>query len=126
MARRSEDIDKWVGQRIGELRRTHGLTQSALASSLGLSFQQIQKYEAGLNRVSAARLYQLSQRFDCPVSAFFPSDGAMSGAQIAPRSLDHARSLDHDCATLMANFPRIAEPNLRRSLLDVVEALALR
>lgn len=53
MARRSEDIDHWVGERIGQMRRDRGLSQGALASALGLSFQQVQKYEAGLNRVSA-------------------------------------------------------------------------
>ena len=120
MARRSEDIDKWVGQRIGELRRAHGLSQSALASSLGLSFQQVQKYEAGLNRVSAARLYQLSQSFACPVSEFFPPEEVTSGAKV------HRSTIDKDCAALMTTFPRITDAGLRRSVLDVVEALALR
>lgn len=112
MARRSEDIDKWVGQRIGELRRETGLSQSMLATSLGLSFQQVQKYEAGLNRVSAARLYQLSALFNCAVADFFP-----------PRE---APVRDSQLSALVAAFPRISDAGLRRSVVDIVEALALR
>lgn len=120
MARRSEDIDKWVGTRIGELRREAGLSQSALASSLDLSFQQIQKYEAGLNRVSAARLYQLSQRFGCEVSDFFPA------AEQINRPAKARAGCDDQQRALAAAFPRIADASLRRSVVDIVEALALR
>lgn len=120
MARRSEDIDKWVGKRIGELRREAGLSQSALATSLDLSFQQVQKYEAGLNRVSAARLYQLSQRFGCDVSDFFP---ATDEAEKPPRA---EIGRDREQRALIAAFPRIGDDGLRRSVLDIVEALALR
>lgn len=120
MARRSEDIDKWVGRRIGELRRDAGLSQAALASSLDLSFQQIQKYEAGLNRVSAARLYQLSMLFDCPVADFFPA----KADEPAPSLL--TSYTDRDQLALMAAFPRIRNEGVRRSVLDIVEALALR
>lgn len=118
MGRVCEDIDKWVGRRIGELRREAGLSQSSLAASLGLSFQQIQKYEAGLNRVSAARLYQLSQLFDCAVSEFFPRQ--------APSTACPSSSLnDRQKAALLVAFPRIGDANLRRSVVDIVEALAL-
>lgn len=119
MGRISEDIDKWVGRRIGELRRDAGLSQSALANALGLSFQQIQKYEAGLNRVSAARLYQLSALFGCEVADFFPhSDRSTASPRLAFDNKDQQ--------ALMAAFPRIGDPNLRRSVVDIVEALALR
>jgi len=120
MARRTEDIDLWVGSRIGELRREKGLSQSALASALGLSFQQIQKYEAGLNRVSAARLYQLAQLLDCTVAAFFP----LQGASVSPAS--GAMNLTAEQKALLHAFPRIDSAGLRRSVLEVVEALALR
>lgn len=122
MARRSEDIDHWVGERIGQMRRDRGLSQGALASALGLSFQQVQKYEAGLNRVSAARLFQLSQLFECPVSAFFPHKGEQSATEGAEASDPDADELRR----LTEAFGRIVEARVRQSVLEVVQALALR
>ncbi len=119
MARASQEIDKWVGRRISELRREAGLSQSALAASLDLSFQQIQKYEAGLNRVSASRLYQLAQLFECAVSDFFPHSEAA-----AVSTHDTRDGKQH--LAMMSAYPRIEDANLRRSVLDIVEALALR
>lgn len=120
MARRSEDIDHWVGERIGQMRRDRGLSQGALASALGLSFQQVQKYEAGLNRVSAARLFQLAQLFECPVSAFFPHDDEDAAAPEA------TRASDDELHQLTEAFGRIGEARVRQSVLEVVQALALR
>lgn len=122
MARRSEDIDHWVGERIGQMRRDRGLSQGALASALGLSFQQVQKYEAGLNRVSAARLFQLSQLFECPVSAFFPRNGERSETEGAEASDPDPEELRR----LTEAFGRIGEARVRQSVLEVVQALALR
>ena len=119
MARASQEIDKWVGRRISEIRREAGLSQSALAASLDLSFQQIQKYEAGQNRVSASRLYQLAQLFGCAVADFFPRP------EVAAPSSAGTEDDKHYLA-MMAAFPRIEDVNLRRSVLDIVEALALR
>lgn len=116
MSRRSEYIDLWVGQRIGVLRRERGLSQSAMAGRLGISFQQVQKYESGSNRVSAARLYQLAGVLACPVSAFFPPEDT------PPPLLP----LDAEWRRLLDAFPRISDADLRRSVIDVVQALALR
>lgn len=114
MARRSEDIDQWVGRRIGGLRRERGMSQSVMAAKLGISFQQVQKYEAGLNRVSAARLYQLAGFLDCAVSEFFPPDPMVASGG------------DPELAAIALAFPRIGDASVRRSLVHVVEALALR
>lgn len=70
------EVDQHVGAKIKELRVQRGITQDALASVLGISFQQIQKYEKGSNRVSAGRLYQIAGHLDAPLLDFFPNDAA--------------------------------------------------
>lgn len=65
-----DPIDVFVGLRIRMRRKTLGLTQGALAEALGLSFQQVQKYERGANRVSASMLVKTARFLDCPVSYF--------------------------------------------------------
>jgi transcriptional regulator with XRE-family HTH domain len=65
------DIDVYLGKRLRRRRRLLGLTQQQLAGAVGVRFQQIQKYECGANRISAARLWQLSEALDVPVGYFY-------------------------------------------------------
>jgi transcriptional regulator with XRE-family HTH domain len=65
------DIDLHLGRRLRRRRRLLGLTQQQLATQVGIRFQQIQKYECGANRISAARLWQLSEALESPVSYFY-------------------------------------------------------
>jgi transcriptional regulator with XRE-family HTH domain len=65
------DIDVYLGKRLRRRRRLLGLTQQQLAGTVGVRFQQIQKYECGANRISAARLWQLSEALDVPVGYFY-------------------------------------------------------
>ena len=65
------DIDVYLGQRLRRRRRLLGLTQQQLAGAVGVRFQQIQKYEGGANRISAARLWQLSEALEVPVGYFY-------------------------------------------------------
>jgi transcriptional regulator with XRE-family HTH domain len=66
-------IDKLVGARIRQRRRERGMSQMLIAEKIGLTFQQIQKYERGGNRVSASKLYQIAQVLETPVEWFFPA-----------------------------------------------------
>lgn len=68
---RATDVDALVGKHIRNRRLLLGMSQSELAGSLGITFQQLQKYERGLNRVGAGRLYELSQVLQAPVGYFF-------------------------------------------------------
>ena len=68
-----DDIDLHLGKRLRRRRRLLGLTQQQVAEGVGIRFQQIQKYECGANRISAARLWQLAQVLDVPVSYFYDS-----------------------------------------------------
>ena len=71
MPKRSNDIDELVGRNIRLSRLNRGMTQTKLAEALGVTFQQIQKYEKGKNRISAGRLFAIAGLFGVPVSAFF-------------------------------------------------------
>jgi len=67
----TSDIDLHVGKRLRRRRRLLGLTQQSLAEEVGIRFQQIQKYECGANRVSAARLFELSEALSVPIQYFY-------------------------------------------------------
>jgi transcriptional regulator with XRE-family HTH domain len=67
----ADDIDLHIGKRLRRRRRLLGLTQQQVAEGVGIRFQQIQKYECGANRISAARLWQLAQVLEVPVSYFY-------------------------------------------------------
>jgi transcriptional regulator with XRE-family HTH domain len=104
------------------------LTQEKLGELLGLTFQQVQKYEKGVNRVSAGRLYKISAVLEVPITYFF--DGAaefveQEVAQFAEDSRDvHAPVMNSETLDLIAAFQKIEDAALRRSLLNTVKAAA--
>jgi transcriptional regulator with XRE-family HTH domain len=71
----TNEIDRHLGKRLRQRRRTLGLTQQQIAEAVGVRFQQIQKYECGANRISAARLWLLAKALESPVGAFFDGLG---------------------------------------------------
>ena len=77
----TNEIDRHLGKRLRQRRRTLGLTQQQIAEAVGVRFQQIQKYECGANRISAARLWLLAKALDAPVGGFF--DGIEEMAETA-------------------------------------------
>jgi len=122
-------IDRVVGQRIRWRRRELKLTQEQLGELLTLTFQQVQKYEKGVNRVSAGRLYEIAGVLGVPVSYFF--DGAEeylenSAAMVAEGDEDEARMpvMSNEVLELVAAFQRIEDASLRQSLLATVRAAA--
>ena len=123
-------IDIHVGSRI-RLRRTMlGMSQEKLGESLGITFQQIQKYEKGTNRVGASRLQNISAILNVPVSFFFedaPGDqvGGASGMAEASSS-NYVVDFRSAAEGLQLNraFVKIADPKVRRRLVDLVKALA--
>src|SRR5947209_18463456 len=101
---RTQDIDRHVGARIRERRIMLGLTQQQLADLIGVTYQQAHKYERGINRVSAGRLYEISQVLSVPVSYFF--DGLQQTENV--RSVSPRERM---CLELARNFAQI--PNER-------------
>ena len=89
MPKQTTDVDRLVGLRITALRKARGLSQTALGTAVGVTFQQVQKYEKGVNRVSASMLARASQALHCKIDSFFPDEttGADTTADVtaAPR-----------------------------------------
>lgn len=79
-------VDVHVGRKVVEVRKRRGLTQSDLAKATGVTFQQVQKYERGTNRISASRLHQIAAFLGEPVSSFFPMNADAVELDDAPRS----------------------------------------
>ncbi|HUH10252.1 MAG TPA: helix-turn-helix transcriptional regulator [Brevundimonas sp.] len=120
MNRRTQDIDAVVGLRMAARRAALGLSQTALAVQLGVSFQQVQKYEKGANRVSASRLHQVATVLGCSVADFFPTRADELDPVAGLRDL----TATADGRVMAEAFPRIADPAVRQAVARVVEALA--
>ena len=123
--------DEYVGSRVRMRRLTLGMTQQRLGDELGLTFQQIQKYEKGVNRIGASRLQAISNILEVPVSFFFeggpqpPGRARKSGEVLSPTYItDFAATADGHA--LIKAFIQIKEPTLRRSIVHMVEAIVER
>jgi len=121
-------IDIHVGQRVRLRRTLLGWSQEKLAQALGLTFQQVQKYERGANRIGASRLFDLSRVLDVPVSFFFddmPGDAAApAGAAEAPSEYDADPMARRETRGLVDAYWEISEPDLRRRVFELTKALA--
>ena len=126
MTRTPDQVDSFVGARIAWRRAALGLSQTALAQRLGISFQQVQKYEAGANRVSASRLHQIATILGTPVASFFPERSGADGDRLPVAGLASLRlmSATADGRAVARAFPSIPDRELRRSIARIVEALA--
>ncbi|MEZ5953688.1 MAG: helix-turn-helix domain-containing protein [Hyphomonas sp.] len=117
-----------MGQRIRWRRRELGLTQEQLAELLNLTFQQVQKYEKGVNRVSAGRLFEIASVMGAPISYFYEGAEAELSDERLRAAEDNGRVqaplLDTDTLNLIAAFQRIGDESLRKSLLNAVRAAA--
>ena len=123
-------VDKYVGSRIRMRRIMVGMSQEKLGDSLGLTFQQIQKYEKGTNRVGASRLQQIAEILKVPVSFLFeggPGGTIASGFSDAasPTYVSDFLATSEGLALIRA-FTRIQDTKLRRSIVDLVEQIAAR
>ncbi|MGY2051715.1 helix-turn-helix domain-containing protein [Methylobacterium sp. JK268] len=87
------DADREVGERIQMLRKAKGLSQTALGKAIGVTFQQVQKYERGLNRVGAGRLQRIAELLEVPVATLYGADGENGGDGIALFQTPHAGEL---------------------------------
>jgi len=113
-------IDRLVGRRLRELRRRRGLSQSDLALALGVTFQQVQKYERGTSRLSAGKLFDASRALAAPVSEFFEGVETF-GQERGP----YDNLLADDLAMSVAlTFPRIEDQKVRLALARLVRELA--
>jgi transcriptional regulator with XRE-family HTH domain len=129
---RSRPVDAHIGGRLRLRRTLMGFSQEKLADSVGLTFQQIQKYEKGANRIGASRLYQFSKILDVPPSYFFDSmppelaDGSANvpgyvGANVAALRdpLTKRETLE-----LVRAYYRVTDPSVRKRLFELVKSLS--
>jgi len=115
-------IDVMVGKRVRLRRIQLGLSQTELGKKLGVTFQQVQKYENGANRVSCSRLYEISNALDVPI-AFFFMDSAHASLELAVAEQFDVPDLK-DGIHLMTAFRQIPSVAVRKSFIILVETLA--
>lgn len=124
LSRKLDPLDILVGKRIRTQRLVRKMSQSELGKQLGITFQQIQKYESGVNRVGAGRLQTIAKIFDLPVSVFFGEDNATLDASDAANEtvlnfLNTARAVK-----LVKDFSRIKDPAIQQAVVALVEKIA--
>lgn len=119
--RSAQRIDEHVGERIRERRTLMGLTQEELAEALSVSYQQLQKYETAVNRVSAGRLFEIAEKLDVDIGYFF--DGLIRQTRDEP--LPHG-GRNRIAIDLMRHFMDIADPEVRGAVVNLVRSLASR
>lgn len=131
LSRRGEGpnpIDIHVGQRLRLRRTLLGLSQETLGEAVGITFQQLQKYERGANRISASRLFNLSQVMGVPVTFFFedlPSQGPRLGDDLPPSETQEFESMARrETLELVRAYYRIPEESVRRRAFELVKALS--
>ncbi|KAA5607682.1 helix-turn-helix transcriptional regulator [Roseospira marina] len=115
-ANRASDVDRYVGQRIRERRVMLGLSQQQMAEMIGVTYQQAHKYERGINRISAGRLFEIAQVLGVAVSFFF--EGLESDAE------QDSQNRQRMCLELARNFAMIRNERHQDALSQLARALA--
>jgi transcriptional regulator with XRE-family HTH domain len=123
-------VDIHVGSRVRLRRTLLGMSQEKLGTAVGLTFQQIQKYERGANRIGSSRLFQFAQVLDVPVSFFFedmPEEIARSqpGASLnASESFQQDQFARRETLELVRAYYKIRNPNVRKRVFELTKAVA--
>lgn len=120
--RRADNIDKIVGDNVRALRVSHQMSQTSLADGIGITFQQVQKYEKGQNRISAGRLYRIAKLFDVSLESLYNGLEGVSGKGTSPLKLITRR----DASNLMEAFSQINGRSARNAVVTLVRLLAAK
>jgi transcriptional regulator with XRE-family HTH domain len=133
---RASPIDSHVGARIRLRRTLLGMSQERLGEALGLTFQQVQKYERGINRVGASRLFDLSRVLDVPISFFFEDIPApialhhrnpamMAGFAEGQEGFGHDETMSRrETLELVRAYYRIGDPAVRKRVFELIKSMA--
>ena len=119
--------DKLVGSRVRMRRMMLGMSQEKLGDALGLTFQQVQKYEKGTNRIGASRLQQIAHILQVPISFFFeggPNENAGGASDSASAAYVSDFLSTTDGLALTKAFMQIKDPKLRRRIVELVQQIA--
>ena len=123
MKKRAEEIDRIVGRNIRIFRAARRMSQDGLGEAAGVTFQQIQKYENGTNRVGSSRLVKIAAALQVPIARLFDNtvqtaDGLLEGAVVTELlAIPHAMPL-------LEAFAKISDERLRRTIVSLVESIA--
>ncbi len=121
-------VDLHVGARVRMRRKFLGMSQEGLAETIDLTFQQVQKYERGSNRISASKLYEISRALKAPVAYFFEGYGEAEDvdgfSESESEQFVHGFLMTTEGIELAEAFPRIKNAKHRRRILELVRALA--
>lgn len=119
-------VDRHVGLRIRMRRKELGISQEKLADSIGLTFQQVQKYERAANRVSASKLWEMSRALSASISYFYEGlgDTLEAPGSNLPREAVQDFLMTSEGVELASTFPKIPRGRVRRKILDLVRAMA--
>ena len=123
MTKKANPIDGQVGNRVRIRRMLIGMSQEKLGDHLGLTFQQVQKYEKGINRIGAGRLFEIARILDVPIDFFYdgvgtPSDGLGEARAPVMEFVSSTEGLQLSLA-----FMKIRDPKVRKRVLDLVKSL---
>jgi transcriptional regulator with XRE-family HTH domain len=125
-----DDVDIYVGKRVKLRRKLLGISQLELADALQLTFQQIQKYEKGANRISASKLYYMAKILDVPIAFFFDgiavseADHRSVGGEGPLSPLNANEIIDREVVSLVRAFLQIDRPAVRRYFIQLIESVS--
>jgi transcriptional regulator with XRE-family HTH domain len=123
-------VDVHVGTRIRQRRTLLGMSQEKLGDAIGLTFQQVQKYERGANRIGSSRLYHLGQILDVPVSFFFDDLGPLTTGrapgmrETATERSEEDQLVKRETLEFVRAYYRITDPRARKAIFELTKAIA--
>ena len=128
MADNPDPVDIHVGQQVRKRRNALAMSQEKLGKALGLTFQQVQKYERGINRIGSSRLYQLSQILDVEITYFFEGydepEPPLAAVAEGGADFEHVSPQNPETLDLIRAYYRITDLPVRRKLLELMRSMA--
>ena len=128
----SHPVDVHVGKRLRLKRTIMGLSQESIGKAIGVTFQQIQKYERGINRMGASRLYDFAKALNVPVSYFFDgygdeltADSAVYGmTEGEAPAFEHENVSSRETMDIMRAYYKIKNPSVRKRIIELIKAVS--
>jgi transcriptional regulator with XRE-family HTH domain len=125
MIKSPDPVDVHVGQRVRARRKMLGLSQTQLGKELGVTFQQVQKYERGTNRIGSSRLFKMAGTLDVPVAYFFEgAETKLPGYNDSISTVEADAFERQETQELVEAYYRIADPRIRKKVLGLARLLA--
>lgn len=126
-------VDIHVGRRLRLKRTFLGMSQESIGKQIGVTFQQIQKYERGINRMGASRLYDFSKALGVPIAYFFEGYGdytvdgqpVLGAAESAAPAFEHDAVSNRETLEVMRAYSRIKSPAVRKRIVELIKAMAV-